>query len=189
MDILAASTDEKHLRKQQLKTINLIQLAVVLTVFMTAFIFQINMSTLIIGLSIISFGRGIMMLRHSKSTKRMIPVFEQAAVYDKEQLGDEYKKIKVFDAVMSFLLTGLILTRSFTLNTVDESFVSNLPMLIVITLIAVAAVNLGEMTSYRKVDSPDSEEDIFPFMQNTLSYEKIINSLRVILVIGVVLLI
>lgn len=181
--------DVKTLRKKQLIVFNLIQLPVTLTVFFLAYFFNLTIGDLLIAVVFFGIIRGLLLLRQSKTTRRLVPVFEQAAVYEQAVLGDEYRKNKILESVIMFMVSAVMLMQFATLDIVDSPFLPDLPIALGMLLLFILLINVSEVFHFSKIDSPEEEGDHINFTRRRLYSSLKIALVTLVVIVGAVTLV
>ncbi|WP_353770171.1 hypothetical protein [Bacillus safensis] len=87
------------------------------------------------------------------STKSIIPIFEQVAIYEKEKLGKEWEKEQIVENIWKLILSGLMFFQSFSFQTLQDPFFHIEPkFLIFLFVMALALINISMLFRFRKID-------------------------------------
>lgn len=121
------------------------------------------------------------------STKSFIPIFEQIAIYEKEKLGEEWKKEKRTENISRVVLSGLMFLQSFSFQDVTIPFLSIQPILLLFLLfVTLALINLSMLYRFRKIDK-STEGELNGFTKESNMMSMVLGLLSVIIIFGFII--
>ncbi|MFJ5671968.1 hypothetical protein ACIQAS_10050 [Bacillus safensis] len=118
------------------------------------------------------------------STKSIIPIFEQVAIYEKEKLGKEWEKEQRVENIWKLILSGLMFFQSFSFQTLQDPFFHIEPkFLIFLFVIALALINISMLYRFRKIDRT-TEGELKGFTKESNMMSMALGLLSVIVIFG-----
>ncbi|MEH7729048.1 hypothetical protein V7212_04795 [Bacillus safensis] len=143
----------KKMRTKQVVTSNLLFGMMILIFFVLIQKVEIQFTYFFLCLGIFMLLQGIYGLIKKGSTKSIIPIFEQVAIYEKEKLGKEWEKEQRVENIWKLILSGLMFFQSFSFQTLQDPFFHIEPkFLIFLFVMALAIINISMLLRFRKID-------------------------------------
>ncbi|MEH7793317.1 hypothetical protein [Bacillus safensis] len=143
----------KKMRTKQVVTSNLLFGMMILIFFILIQKVEIQFTYFFLCLGIFMLLQGIYGLIKKGSTKSIIPIFEQVAIYEKEKLGKEWEKEQRVENVWKLILSGLMFFQSFSFQTMQDPFFHIEPkFLIFLFVMALALINISMLFRFKKID-------------------------------------
>lgn len=121
------------------------------------------------------------------STKSFIPIFEQIAIYEKEKLGEEWKKEKRTENISRVVLSVLMFLQSVSFQYVTNPFLNIQPILLLFLLfVTLALINLSMLYRFRKIDR-STEGELNGFTKESNMMSMVLGLLSVIIIFGFII--
>ncbi|PWA09692.1 hypothetical protein DCC39_12680 [Pueribacillus theae] len=158
----------KQMRKKQLFVTNVLLLCLLSIYFTVISNFPVTMAEMFFVLGAWLFFQATVGFFKRNPTRSIIPIFEKVAIYEKEKMGDEWRKQRKTSVIVQFLLGGFMLFQFYwTHGSTDPMFEKDImPALIVIFLVVIAMVNIQLLLHIKKVDHAKSAEDLAGYTKN-----------------------
>ncbi|MER3127017.1 hypothetical protein ABQG68_16610 [Bacillus pumilus] len=143
----------KKMRTKQIAVSNLFVGLMIIVFFMLIQMVKIQFTHFLFCLGILMLLQGILGFMKKGTTKSIIPIFEQVAIYEKEKLGKEWEKEKWLDNVWKVVLSGIMFIQSFSFKNVGDPFSDVEPVFIIfLYLLILALMNISMLFRFRKID-------------------------------------
>ncbi|AOZ87960.1 hypothetical protein BK049_04165 [Bacillus xiamenensis] len=154
----------RKMRRKQIAACNLIAGIMIVTFFILIQISEIRFTHFFFCLGILMLIQGIIGFIKKGSTKSFIPIFEQAAIYEKEKLGKEWEKEQRSENISRLVLSGLMFLQSFSFQDVTNPFFDIQPAyLFFLLIIALALINVSMLFRFRKIDRSTEKHELEGF--------------------------
>ncbi|SFD37887.1 hypothetical protein SAMN05216238_10162 [Lentibacillus persicus] len=148
--------DKKRLRKMRIKQVSVINtLIIVFIIIFFTFVggLEITQSQFFLILGIIILAQTLVRWFKRKSTKSIIPVFEQVATYEKQKMGKEWKKQYNTGTISNLFLSGIFLLQAYLFTGVNDRGIHiDKGFMLVTFLISAVIINVALYFHIRKVD-------------------------------------
>ncbi|WP_249366136.1 hypothetical protein [Bacillus safensis] len=123
------------------------------------------------------------------STKSIIPIFEQVAIYEKEKLGKEWEKEQRVENIWKLILSGLMFFQSFSFQTMQDPFFHIEPkFLIFLFVMALAINNISMLFRFRKIDRSTEAHELKGFTKESNMMAMALGLLSVIVIFGFIVI-
>lgn len=149
----------KDMRKKQFFYLN-----ATLFIFMTVYVAIINYIGL--NMSYISFTIGAFLIVQSVSnflkkdlTKSWVPVIEQVNKYEKEIMGNEWKKQNKTAYVINIVVGGMIMTQAYFMHDINSQYSISIWFFIFLIIFLLFAINITMLIHTSKVDNSNNTSD------------------------------
>ncbi|MBU8638116.1 hypothetical protein [Bacillus pumilus] len=174
----------KKMRTKQIAVSNLIVCIMIVAFFILFQMFDIRFTHFFLCLGFIMLFLSIYGFIKKGSTKSFIPIFEQIAIYEKEKLGEEWKKEKRSENISRVVLSGLMFLQSFSFQDVTNPFLNIQPILLLFLLfVTLALINLSMLYRFRKIDR-STEDELKGFTKESNMMSLVLGLLSAIIIVG-----
>ncbi|MFD2922177.1 hypothetical protein [Halobacillus naozhouensis] len=150
----------KIMRIKQLVSTNALVIALFAIYLALLSAFEVRMSQMFFVLGAIVFAQTLLRWISRKSTKSVIPFFEQVAIYEKQKMGNEWRKQYNTGLICNFFLSGIFLLQAFwSRGSTDIAIQMELRFMLLLALCLVIMINIALCIHIRKVDRSKLQSD------------------------------
>ena len=150
-----------NMRLKQVAMTNGILLITLIIFFIMINVFNITFAHFFLVLGVVLFFQAIFGFFKGDSTKSIIPIFEQVAIYEKQKMGSEWYKQRKVGYIWSLILSGLMFLQFYwNHNSTDNIFQIEPVFMSIMVFLLLVIVNINLIIHIRKVDRSTSESDL-----------------------------
>ncbi|WP_052129986.1 hypothetical protein [Ureibacillus sinduriensis] len=111
------------MRRKQVALTNGLILIAMITLFIIIKVFTITFAHFFLVLGVLMFIQGVFGFIKGDSTKSIIPIIEQVAIYEKQKMGSEWYKQRKVGFIWNLILSGLMFLQFYwNQNSTDPVF-------------------------------------------------------------------
>ncbi|KUP06298.1 hypothetical protein Q75_09165 [Bacillus coahuilensis p1.1.43] len=158
------SQEVKEMRRKQIVVTNSLILLLVSIMTVCLWIFPVTIFQMQIFLAALMFGLATVRMVRRNSTYSIIPLFEKVAKYEKQKMGEEWRKQQLTGVIGRYILGVVLVIQSYLNRNTTEKFMNlNLELLgFMLTFIFffLIILNVSLFFHIRKVDRAKTEADL-----------------------------
>lgn len=157
------------MRKKQIMTTNFLLFALFLIYLIIINIFPITISFLIGVLAVVLLIQASYLFINRNSTKSLLAIFEQVAIYEKEKMGAEWAKQRKTSAISLFFLSGMMFINAYlSRETTDHILQTDIiiPTSLIFFIILIT-VNILTLLHIKKVDESAAATEFTGYTRDT----------------------
>ncbi|MDZ5472877.1 hypothetical protein SM124_14180 [Bacillus sp. 31A1R] len=182
--------DLKKMRVKQVATTNVLLIMSVTLYFTIISIFNITISQFFFVFGVITLLQAVYTFLKRSSTKSIIPIYEQVAIYEKEKMGKEWKKQRKSNSLWNLFLSGLMFFNFFiNRGSTDVMFQFDLGFILILVISVLFMVNLSLFLHIRKVDQARTADDLKGYTKELNVKGVIIGSIFAVVIIIITIVI
>lgn len=152
----------KRIRRKQIIIINGFIVAAIMLTLSIIRLYPVTVTQVYLWIGIILLLQATTSIIKINSTKSFIPVFQEVAIYEKEKMGNEWKKQRKVNNIWRIVASGLLFLSAYlSRESIEILYEPALfPIYVVIAIIAMALINVTFYLHIRKVDGANSSADL-----------------------------
>lgn len=151
----------RHMRLKQVAILNGLYLTVMILYFIITKLFVITFAHFFLVLGVVVLMQGVFGFIKGDSTKSIIPIIEQVAIYEKQKMGSEWYKQRKVSYVWTLILSCILFLQSYmNWSYTDKVFQIDMMFMIIVTVLFLVMLNITLIIHNRKVDRATSELDM-----------------------------
>ena len=152
--------DIKKMRIKQLLFLNGSFVILMALFFSIPFLITIQFSTLFLILGFVILIQAVVVLWKGDSTKAIIPLFEEVAIYEKRKMGREWLKRKRSEAIWQLFVSAFMFLQYYLSRDLGNFVHWDLTFITIVAIVALILFNTGFIMHFRKIDQTINESDL-----------------------------
>lgn len=161
------SSEIKKLRVMQLLLLNGTLLFFLSASYILQISTDITFSQMFIFLGIVTLIQSIVGWVKRNSTKSILSVIEQVAIYEKEKMGNEWSKQRTVGSIWTLLFSSILFFNAYFHSDSGEILKIEPMFLLFLTIAILIMTNISMVIHSRKVDGAQSPADFTGYSRNS----------------------